>query len=126
MEEKIRDAFYAYDDGLRDRLLDLRELIYVIAKETEGVGHLEETLKWGQISYLNPAGTTLRIGTVPDTEQLAIYVHCQTSVVESLRARPGPLQFEGNRCVKLPLDEELASPELRSCIQSILTYRLRS
>ena len=50
-----------YPAALRDALLELRALILEVALETEAVGRLEETLKWGQPSYLTPAtksGTT--------------------------------------------------------------------
>ncbi|MEZ4515641.1 MAG: DUF1801 domain-containing protein [Chloroflexota bacterium] len=126
MDPEVRAVFDQYPEPTRERLLSLRELVYTTAAETEGVGPLEETLKWGQISYLNPAGTTLRIGTVKGSpDQIAIYVHCQTSIVETLRELyTGVLEFEGNRCIILPLDDVLPIDEVRHCIQIILTYRL--
>jgi sorbitol-specific phosphotransferase system component IIA len=105
--------------------VSLRELIYAVADDLEGVGPLEETLKWGEISYLNPAGTTLRIGTPKgNAEQVAIFVHCGTKVVHTLKERGcDTLRFDGNRCIRLP-DGNLDQPDVVRAIEEILTYKL--
>ena len=44
--------------------MGLRQLIFATAAETDGVGKIEERLKWGQPSYLTESsgsGTTIRI-----------------------------------------------------------------
>ncbi len=122
MDERVYQAFQAFEEPIRERLLDLREVIYDVASTTDGVGHLEETLKWGEISYLNPAGTTLRIGTVKGSDQLAMYVHCQTTIVDSLRESTD-LEFEGTRCIKLP-EGDIDTDDVRLCIRQALTYKL--
>jgi hypothetical protein len=48
----VEAVFAAYPKPVKARLLALRRLILDIAKATEGVGALEEALKWGQPSYL--------------------------------------------------------------------------
>lgn len=126
MDERVRGVFDAYDPDMRDLLLSLRATIYDVAETTDGVGPLTETLKWGQISYLNPAGTTLRIDTAPDDdERVAMYVHCQTSIVETLRADyEGVLDFDGTRAIILPRDEAVPDEIVHHCIRRALTYRL--
>src|SRR5690348_13499501 len=60
-------VFAAYPPALRKKLKSLRRLILETAKKTAGVGPLEETLKWGQPSYLpvrSGSGTTVRIDQV--------------------------------------------------------------
>ena len=60
----VKAIFSAYPKPLRTKLLALRRLIFDIARTTQGIGTLEETLKWGQPSYLTPetkSGRTLRI-----------------------------------------------------------------
>lgn len=67
MDNKISAIFEGYPVATRDNLLELRRLIRETAAETEGVGELEETLRWGQASYLTTAsgsGTMLRIDRV--------------------------------------------------------------
>ena len=127
MDERVREVFDGYDPDTRDRLLALRATIYDVAEGTDGVGPLTETLKWGQISYLNPAGTTLRIDTAPGSdERVALYVHCQTSIVEALRSEyDGVLEFEGTRCIILPREDAVPDEIVRDCIRHALTYRLR-
>ena len=44
----FRRAFSAFPDEVKNGLLHLRALIFDVAARTEGVGRLEETLKWGQ------------------------------------------------------------------------------
>ena len=82
-------VFAAYPRAVKAKLLALRRLIFDTAKITSGVGALEETLKWGQPSYLTPetkSGSTIRIDQVKsDTDQVAIYFHCQTNLVETFR-----------------------------------------
>jgi hypothetical protein len=60
----VEAAFDAYSKPVKAKLLALRRLIFDTAKATKGVGALEETLKWGQPSYLTPetkSGSTIRI-----------------------------------------------------------------
>ena len=82
-------VFAAYPKPLKARLLALRRLILDTAKKTEGVGVLEEALKWGQPSYLTTAtksGSTIRIDRVKaSADQYALYFHCQTDLVATFR-----------------------------------------
>jgi hypothetical protein len=63
----VAAVFSAYPEPLQTRLLALRRLILDTAMTTNGVGALEETLKWGQPSYLTTAtksGSTVRIDRI--------------------------------------------------------------
>ena len=109
--------------------MSLRRMIYEVAAKTDGVGEIEETLKWGQISYRTPvtkSGTTIRIDTVRNTSgQVGMYVNCQTTLVETFRARYGDLfQYEGSRCVMFGADEEIPAEAAMDCIAMALTYHL--
>ncbi len=81
--------FDAYPPATRKKLLALRQLIFDTAARADGVGDLTETLKWGQPSYLTEAtksGSTVRIDAAKDgSGRYAIYVNCQTSLVETFR-----------------------------------------
>jgi hypothetical protein len=122
-------AFAAYPKPLKARLMALRRLILDTAKRTEGVGALEETLKWGQPSYLtshSKSGSTVRIDQVKSAaNQVAVYFHCQTDLVATFRELyPSELTYSGNRAVILNVDGELPEPELRHCVALALTYHL--
>jgi hypothetical protein len=103
-------------------------LILDTAKRTDGVGALEETLKWGQVSYLtseSKSGSTIRIDQVKaEPDRYAIYFHCRTNLVDTFRELYPELTYAGNRCILLDATEELPKDELRHCVGLALTYHL--
>lgn len=126
----VAAVFDAYPGPARERLLALRRLILDTAAETDGVGRVEEALKWGQPSYLTPetgSGSTIRIDAVRgDPERYAIYFHCQTDLVETFRRLyPRHFSFEGNRALHFRAGDELPEAELKHCIALALTYHSR-
>lgn len=117
-------AFDQHSPAIRARLLDLRGLILDVAAQTEGVGALTETLKWGQPSYLTTqtrSGTTVRVHA-PDPQTSGLYVHCQSGVVDAARAQGLKLAFDGTRGALLPLDQPLPEADVRAFIALALTY----
>ena len=128
-DERVAQVFDAYPKATRTKLLALRKLIFDTAARTSGVGELEETLKWGQPSYLTSAtksGSTIRIdGIKGDDTRYAVYFICHTNLVDRFRELyRGKLRFEGNRSVVLDLKEPLPVEELGHCIALALTYQL--
>jgi hypothetical protein len=122
-------AFGAYPTALRPKLLALRRLILETASSTPGVGTLEETLKWGQPSYLTTetkSGSTIRIGEMKaGTDQYAMFVHCQTDLVATFRELyPKELTYGGNRSVIFNADDDVPEEALRHCVALALTYHL--
>lgn len=128
--DAVAAVFGAYDAPVRERLLRLRGLILDTAANTEGVGALEETLKWGQPSYLtsqSKSGSTIRIDQVRTSPGcIALYVHCQTSLVETFRGLyPDELKYDGKRAILVDPADEIPEAELRHCIALALTYHRR-
>ena len=125
----VNAAFDAYPKPLKAKLLALRRLILDTARTTKGVGALQETLKWGQPSYLTPetkSGSTIRIDQVKSVaNQYAAYFHCQTDLVETFRELyPRELRYGGNRSILLNAQEEIPEAPLRHCVALALTYHL--
>jgi hypothetical protein len=125
----VAAVFEAYPPEVKARLLRLRALIFETAAETDGVGALEETLKWSQPSYLTPetkAGSTIRIDKLKsDDGRTALFFHCQTRLVDTFRDMfRDDLAFDGNRAIVLDSKEELPEDALRHCIAMALTYHL--
>ena len=123
-------VFNAYPKAVKARLLALRRLILDTAKTTEGVGALQETLKWSQPSYLTTetrSGSTVRIDQVKAVpNQVAIYFHCQTDLVETFRELyPTELSYGGNRSILLNAEGVIPEAALRHCVALALTYHLR-
>ena len=126
----VEEVFNAYPDRLREKLMLLRQLIFDTAAATKGVGELEETLKWGQPSYLttqSKSGSTIRIDSIKaDDQQYAIYFNCKTTLVETFREiYPDQFHFEGNRTIIFDLDNDVPINELSDCISIALTYHFR-
>jgi hypothetical protein len=120
-------VFAAYPKPLKAKLLALRRLILDTAAATKGVGTLQETLKWGQPSYLTAAtksGSTIRIDRVKaSVNQYALYFHCQTDLVATFRELyPNELTTAGNRAIILNADDDIPEAALRHCIGLALTY----
>ena len=123
-------VFGAYPKPLKAKLLALRCLILDTAAATKGVGELQETLKWGQPSYLTAAtksGSTIRIDRVKaSANQYAAYFHCQTDLVATFRELyPDQLTCAGNRAVIFNADDDIPEAALRHCVGLALTYHLR-
>jgi Domain of unknown function (DU1801) len=127
-DPKVAAAFSSYPARVRAKLLALRRLILDTAKTTHGVGPLEETLKWGQVSYLttmSKSGSTIRIDQVKsEPGRYALYFHCQTNLVETFRELYPELVCGGNRCILLDASDTLPKDALRHCIALSLTYHL--
>jgi Domain of unknown function (DU1801) len=123
-------VFGAYPKPLKAKLLALRRLILDTAAATKGVGELQETLKWGQPSYLTTAtksGSTIRIDQVKaSVNQYAVYFHCQTDLVATFRELyPKQLSFAGNRAIILNANDDIPEAALRHCLGLALTYHRR-
>src|SRR6476620_8296073 len=85
----VAEAYASYPRPLRDKLLQLRRMIFDTAAATDGGGDLEETLKWGEPSYLTPhskSGSTVRVDRMrTDPARVAVYFNCQTDLVSTFR-----------------------------------------
>ncbi len=118
----VTAAFQAYPEPLRERLLALRALVYEAAPAP-----LAESLKWGQPAWrrTDGRGTTVRLDALKGVAGgHAVYVHCQTSLVDTYRSLYGDrLRFEGERAILLSLDDPLPREALAHCITLALTYR---
>lgn len=126
-DPQVAAAFDAHPKRVRARLMRLRQLIFDTATAAEGVGALQETLKWGQPSYLTPqtkSGTTVRLDAAKDgSGRSALYFHCQTHLVERFRARYGDvLKFEGNRAIVFAPEDDIPVEAVRHCVAMALTY----
>ena len=124
MTPAIADKFARYPDATRQELRKLRALILETAAQLPGVGALDETLKWGQVSYLTSqsgSGTTIRIDHDRPSGRAALYVNCKTDLVSRYRTLyPDGFSYQGDRAVLLPPDADEAA--LRHVVALALTY----
>ena len=127
MNSEVAAVFHSFPQEIRLKLLDLRHLILATAASAEGVGEIEETLKWGQPSYLTPktkSGSTIRIfwkETEPD--QYAMYFKCTANLVPAFKERyPAEFAYGGSRSIVFNIEDEIPVRELTRCIALALTY----
>ena len=91
VDPAVARVFAGYPRSVRRKLLALRTLIFATAASTEGVGPLQETLKWGEPAYVTAesgSGSTVRIDWKKSKpSQYAMHFHCGTNLVATFRAR---------------------------------------
>lgn len=115
--------FESYPEPIRAKLFELRTLIFEVAAEEE-IGVIEETLKWGQPSYLAKKGSTLRMDWKKDRpERVSMYFKCTSKLVDTFRAvYPDTFNYVDNREIFFRLDEPVSTKELKHCIALTLNY----
>ncbi len=126
----VKEVFAAYPARIKGRLQELRGLIFEVAGQTDNVGEIEETLKWGEPSYLTSksgSGTTIRISSVKNQpDKFGIYFNCQTTLLDDFRQQyPDVFEFSGKRALYFKADQALPLEPLKHCIAQALTYHLR-
>ncbi|MDR0780166.1 MAG: DUF1801 domain-containing protein [Pseudomonadales bacterium] len=126
----VERIFAGYPERVRGPMLELRELVFQTAASTEGVGPIEETLKWGEPAYVTSAtnsGSTVRMDWKPGKpEQFALYFHCQTNLVETFRTLfPHDFELQGNRALVFKVGERIQKDAVAFCISASLAYHLR-
>jgi len=121
---EVEVVFANYPDVVRKKMLELRELVLETANELEDVTTLEETLKWGEPSYITKHGSTLRMDWKAKTpDQYAMYFKCTSRLVETFReVFQNDFDFEGNRAIVFQIKDKIPKKELKECIKATLTY----
>ena len=120
----VTRVFDGYPDAMRVKMMRLRQLVLDTASETEGVNSLEETLKWGEPSYLTRGGSTVRMDWKDKSpDRYAIYFNCNTPLVETFKRIYGDtFTFEGKRAIVFGETDQLPVDELKHCVSTALTY----
>ena len=122
--QEVEEVFNNYPEPMRQKLMFLRHLILETASETGGVNKLEETLKWGESSYLTKNGSTIRMDWKKSKpNHYAMYFNCKTKLVATFtELYRHKFKFEGNRAIVFEEGENIPIEELKHCISLSLTY----
>jgi hypothetical protein len=131
----VSEVFDTYPDAVSEQLLFLRQLIFETASEI-GIDDLEETLKWGEPSYLTKKGSTIRVAwrkSFPN--EYGMFFNCKTTLIETFKeVYRESFKFEGNRAILFLINtnkndssnrdrhNEIPIEELKHCISLSLTY----
>lgn len=120
---EVFDTFERYPSAVSEKILSLRQLIFEAAVELD-LEDLEETLKWGEPSYVTKNGSTVRIAwrkSFPD--EVGMFFHCKTTLVDTFKeVYQDQFRFEGNRAILFKLDDAIPEDALKHCIALSLTY----
>lgn len=123
-DPRVKQVFKKYPSVPRKKLKDLRALIMETAKEIPSLVQIEETLKWGELSYITKYGSTLRIDWKErQPDQYAIYFKCTSLLVPTFKKVFGKsFNYEGSRALIFGMDEKVPRTKLKKCIRAALEY----
>ena len=126
---EVAAVFETYPKNIKSKLMFLRKLIFDVASRTDGVGELEETLKWGQPGYLTTqtrSGSLVRIDQIKyKSGKYAMFFHCQTTLVDTFKEMyRDRFEFGGNRSIIFDIKDKVPVAELSHCVSMALTYHL--
>lgn len=123
-DSSVADVFGKYPDHIKPKMEKLRNLILETAEDLELVSKLEETLKWGEPSYLTKHGSTIRIDWKPKKpDQYAMYFKCTSKLVPAFKSVFGDVfSYEGNRAIVFGLEDAVPESPLKACIAAGLSY----
>ena len=124
MEVQIQNKFDTYPKSAQVALLEIRSLILDVA-EQQKLGTVEETLKWGEPSYLVKGGSAVRFDWKEKTpQQYFLFFNCKTKLVDTFRELySNDLGFQGNRAIVLNLNEPIPITIVQHCIELSLKYK---
>ena len=123
-DPRMTEKYKSYPPKVKKKIAHLRSLILETAKESETVDQLEETLKWGEPSFLAKKGSTIRVDwKTKSPDQYAIYFKCTSKLVSTFReVHGGTFNYENNRAILFGFDDEVPEKELKECIDMALNY----
>ena len=123
IDPRVATVFNRYPLAARSKMLYLREIILETAEELN-ISTIEETLKWGEPSYIALKGSTIRMDwKAQKPEQYALYFKCTSKLITSFRSVYGDkLNYEKNRAITFNMTEELPKDIIKKCIAAGLTY----
>ena len=113
---EFSSVFSNYPEKVKTKLWNLRNLIIEVAEETQEITAIEETLKWGEPSFLVKKGSTIRIDwkeAKPD--QYAMYFKCTSSLVTTFKMIfRDVFIYEGKRALVFQLDDSIPTLEKKN------------
>lgn len=121
---KVALVFKKYPEIVKQKLLFLRKLILETTSEIQEITTIEETLKWGEPSYLVKKGSTIRIDWKKQhPTQYAMYFKCTSKLVPTFRTVfKNKFKYEGNRAIIFNMNDSIPEVELKKCISAALNY----
>ena len=119
----VKDTLQLYPENIQARILTIRASIFEIASEYPEIGDIEETLKWGEPSYLAKSASTIRLAWKKSTpNKYGIYFNCKSKLIDTFKELyPTTFVYDGNLAIMIDVTEEVPQ-ELNHCLLLALTY----
>lgn len=123
-DPNVARKYQSYPEEMRQKLMFLRQIIIEVAAESPDIEHLEETLKWGEPSYVVKGGSTVRVGWKESRPaNYAMYFNCNTKLVDTFKELYSEsFNFEGNRAIVFDRKDKVPSKILKHCVSLALQY----
>lgn len=121
---EVDKIFESYPKEVKKQMKALRKLVHDTAQKTNHITKVEETLKWGEPSFVTKQGSTLRMDWKAKTpDQYAMYFQCSSRLVETFKLVFGDaFTYEGKRAIVFKLDQDIPTEALAACIKATLSY----
>lgn len=121
---KVDSVFNNYPNSVRKKLQNLRHLIIETANDIPEITTLEEALKWGEPSYLNKNGSTIRMNWKKGKpNQYALYFQCTSKLVPTFKMiYKNTFKFEGTRAIIFNMKDKIPEEALKNCLTAALIY----
>ena len=127
MNKELKAKYNSYPSSIKKEILELRELIFEVIEKDDEIDFYEETLKWGEPSFLTKSsGSTLRINwKTKNPDSISLFVNCRTKIISIFKELyPNDFQYIGNREIRLSLNDPYSKNKLKKCIEVVLKYNL--
>ena len=121
---QVNTVLSSCPEAQKAKLEQLRDLIRATANNVPQIIDIEESLKWGQPSFVaSPKGLGSSVRIDKRGEGVSVYFICNTGLVDRFRdIYPDRFNYIGNREIHFALDDDLNEDELSHCIAMALTY----
>ena len=123
MNDEIQAKLDTYPEHIKPYILDIRTLIFEVAKEQNQ--KIEESLKWNELSYSVKDGSNIRLDwKEKHPKNYFLYFSCQSKLVETFKkVYFDMLTFEKNRAIILEIEKPLQRDIVKHCIEVAFQYK---
>ncbi len=120
----VRKTIKLYPEDIQEKLISIRQMIFTLASKNPEIGKIEETLKWGEPSYIAQKGSTIRLAwRKSNPESYGIFFNCKSKLVETYKEiYPKSFHYQDNRAMIFNSSQKIPKIELNHCLLLALTY----
>ncbi|MGF1794005.1 hypothetical protein C9J48_22375 [Photobacterium profundum] len=120
----VDEKYQSYPEGIRDKLLSLRQLVIDVSKKIDLPAQVQETINANEPSFVVDGGSPIRIDWKSHTpNQYAMYFQCKTKLVDTFKELyDDTFRFDDDKGIVFTVDDDIATRELAHCISLSLRY----